>query len=129
MGSSREAEARRHRHRRTVAGAGQPRTAIDAKVGGGRTANLLVRKHAGHAELLLRIAREAVVLAQLRAQLAGQRVLRGARQIVDANARRVGAAARTAGGDNRNLLTATLGNQRRLRLHLIDAVEHEVAAR
>ncbi len=65
--------------------------------------------------------------AQPRAQARGQRILTGARQILQPHPGRVDTTARTARNRKRNTLRTAMHHHRRLGPHLIDAVQHHIA--
>ncbi len=137
MRGGREPEARGHAHARAESRAVEPRdmrgrgrlgTVLEVARGRFRIDQRLVRIHGADLETRLRPARKTVLLAQLRTHLRQQRILDRQREIVDADARRVELAARAADDDQRLPLRDAPCDQRDLRAHAVDRIDHVVEA-
>ena len=74
-------------------------------------------------------AREAIVATQGRAHFRSQWVIEGAVQVTDLDQCRINLPARAAGGDDLDLAALAPGDQRRLRIDAVDAVDHAVDVR
>ncbi|MNI56501.1 hypothetical protein D3C73_1115090 [compost metagenome] len=71
-------------------------------------------------------AREAVLAAQGRAHFRGQRVVEGTVEVADLNQRRVDLPTGPAGGDDLDLAALAPGDQCRLGVDAVDAVDHAI---
>src|SRR5690606_35169371 len=92
----------------------------------GRIAQLLGGEYAGHAIVAPRRTGEAVVPAQGRAHLGGQRVIEGLVQISNLDLRRVDLPAGTTGGDDADLAALAPGDQGGFGGYAVDAVEDKI---
>ncbi len=136
LGRRDHAEGRRHHHHRTESTrtvqfhAVTHKTLLQADTTVRfRVAQLLGRKHARHAVMASDRPREAIVTTQGRTHLGGQWVVEGTVQVTDLDLRRIDLPARATGGDDLNLAALAPGNQCRLGVDTVDAVDHTVDLR